>query len=472
MALTKEQFNQTGLKLFKSGDNYYLAGGTYPGASAYPRIVDSSTVSYLTNQGISPNDISGKNSDELAKSYPGIDWNTGGGNKLDLTALEGAYNTIATQAKQAEEASRVQKLNDFINQNRGTGGNVTIPKELQPDGKDEYTIFNGAFVKKDQVPELQGTTTDAQGNIIGKSIATPPTIQTLASISPAGFKTPAYKVAVPVTKDNPGGFDIYDAQGNKLTMADLEKGADGNPKVNLVNLPVQSAPTTNNNSGNSSSNAGTSSPTIFDHTQAGISDTDWNAMSPAQRSVIEGAWKVGNNQYDSGVTNVSINTKLLNDAMAAAANDPGIKAKYGDALAMDKDTIMKSLASTNQQYAQDMGLLETSQEKDRKAQAEAEAAAGRVFSGFREQAKSQLATEQGGIIASSKRDAQKNINALGQSLESKYGTAGLGQFGNLAIGDNLYNPTGNITGTVDAAKRNEILTKGTDIYNSEKLPSA
>ncbi len=248
--------------------------------------------------------------------------------------------------------------------------------------------------------------------------------------------------------------------------------------VTLDQAKTGQSSTTGGSTGGTSGSGGTSggstsgNSTVFEPGRAGIAQSDWDKMSVSQRALIESAWKTASNQYDSGVTNVSINTKLLNDAMKAAENDPEIRAKYGNALITDKDSLTKSLASANTQWAQDMGLLDTRQQQERKAQDEAQAQAGLAFSGFRQQAKQRLGAEQSGVIASSRRNIQNNLNETGRNLEQKYGSSGLGQFGNLAIGDMTYNPLGGLTSTQDVAQKADILNRGTSIYNLEKTPLA
>lgn len=431
--LTPENFNQSGAKLLKtqvqsSPGNFqtvYMIGSPQGMFS-----IDSNIAQQLISQGINPFTYAPDASGTQLLQQMGM--NTGASGVIDN------YNKIFDQfvlpglEKQAEQ----QQVTDAQNYNS------------------QHPSEN---IKGPDIPGLGGI----------------PGTQTLASIGgPTGggtTGTPAYKIAVPKTTDNPGGFDVYDAQGNKLTYDSLPKGTDGKPLVNLDALPVQSSPTP---TGGTNSSGGSSTSTVFDPVGQGyIKQEDWDKMSPAQKAVMEGAFHTAQNQYTEGVANVSMNTKLLNDAMIAAASDPAIVAKYGNALAMDLADTQGALARANQQYASDMGLLQTQQEQDRKKLAEEKAAAGQTYSGFRQQAQDQLATSQSAVISSSQREAQKNIQDLGQSLEQKYGTSGLSQFGNLAIGPNAYTPEG-LTGTQGLAKQSDIQAKGVSIFNNERLPTA
>lgn len=397
-------------------------------------------------------------------------------NMLDVYA-----DSFKAQQQVSAEEQRVQQLNQAIAQ-----GDTATVERLAPG----FTMWNGAFVDKTKVPELEAQGATVQGgNVVGAPLPTltPEQIKanTTAGVGTvpgaSGGTTGEATGTTGYTRDAEG--NVYNAQGTLMTLEQgkpnsLPLGTDGKPILNLETLPLRGGA---NPGGTTGGETGGGSTVTFDYKTAGIDDADWNAMSPAQRSVIEGAWKVGGNQYDAGLSNVSINTKLLNDAITAASKDPDIVAKYGDALKFDLNNVTNSLATANRQWAQDMGLLATAQDEERKRLAEAEASKGRAFSGFREKAKGQLLNEQTGIIESSKRGLEKTIRELGQGLESKYGTAGLSQFGNLALGygaqpgisgfTSTYNPLGGITGTVDPAKRAEILAKGTSIFNLEKLPT-
>lgn len=201
----------------------------------------------------------------------------------------------------------------------------------------------------------------------------------------------------------------------------------------------------------------------------GISDDMWNKLDAGTKAFVQSTAQLVQGQYDQGMINVSVNSDLLNKALASAQTDPNIIAKYGDSLKLAQADVQRNLALVDEEFAQSKGLLTAKQQAERKALSEQEADAGRVYSGFRQQAEKQLATEQSAVIGSSKRALQSKLNQLGGSLEKQYGTAGLGQFGQIQAGGLAYQSVGGITGLEQGAKQSDIETRQQQIFNMEKL---
>jgi hypothetical protein len=202
---------------------------------------------------------------------------------------------------------------------------------------------------------------------------------------------------------------------------------------------------------------------------SGIPDNLWSSLSDGQKALFEGMTTEAQQQWLAGQLDFSINQDNLNKALARAQSDPDIAAKYGDALISDQANVARSLQYIGAEYVQQRALTATQQEQDRIKLAETEAEAGRAYSGFREQAKQRLASEQSGVIESSRRTLQQQLEQAGQSLEKTYGTAGLGQFGTIGAGGETYTPMGGITGSIAAQKQADILSKQAQIANLEKL---
>lgn len=218
---------------------------------------------------------------------------------------------------------------------------------------------------------------------------------------------------------------------------------------------------------------GTSSSIDFNapdwYKSAGLTDDMWNALDPSAQAFVESTYQLLQGQYDQGLANVSINSDLLNKALVSAATDPNIISKYGDALKLNQTGLQNTLALIDQDYAQSTGLRSAKQEAERKSLAEQQSEAGRAYSGFRQSAERQLATEQGAVIASSRRDLQSKLNQLGQGLEQTYGTSGLGQFSSIQAGGLAYQPAGGITGTEAGQKQADIEARQAQIFNRERL---
>ncbi len=201
----------------------------------------------------------------------------------------------------------------------------------------------------------------------------------------------------------------------------------------------------------------------------GVPEELWNQLDDSSKAFVTGVKDVIQSQYDAGQTNVSINADLLNKAMTAAANDPDILSKYGDALKLNQSSLNRTLSDISSEYSQTEKERGIAQEEQRKALAESEASAGRAYSGFREQAKQRLATSQEGVIESSKRALQKELQNIGQTLEERYGTSGLYRFSPITAGGLSYTPVGGIIGTEAAAKKADIEAKGLSEYEKVKL---
>ncbi len=213
----------------------------------------------------------------------------------------------------------------------------------------------------------------------------------------------------------------------------------------------------------------TPSSGTFDYKQWGITDAQWNAIDSATQAFVASTAGILKSQYDQGQANASINSDLLNKAMAAAANDPDIKAKYGDSLAMAQSSLQKNLGFINEEYGQTLTQEQKDWELASKNLKEQQAAAGTAYSGFREQAQQKLDTDQSGIIASTKRSLQQNLNALGQGIESQFGSGALSNFAPLTSQGLSYTPAGGIMGTDPLAKKADVYNKGLSEFSTTKI---
>jgi len=182
-------------------------------------------------------------------------------------------------------------------------------------------------------------------------------------------------------------------------------------------------------------------------------------------------------QYQQGTVNADIQAADLQKAIDSVANDVEFKAKYGDSLALSNDAFKQTL----QDYQFQTGQI-GEQQKDqflaqRKQLAEASAAAGQAYSGFREQAKQQLAKEQTGIIESTRQQIKNQLQNLGTSYEAQFGTAAVKtpttQYVNPMTGvaeNYAYNQVGGIYGSQPLAMKQEQEQAGAQRYGNVKLP--
>lgn len=214
---------------------------------------------------------------------------------------------------------------------------------------------------------------------------------------------------------------------------------------------------------------GPAAPAPFDYKKWGITDAQWAAMDAGSRAFVEGATKTIQGLYDTGSANVALNAETYQKALVAAQNDPDIQAKYGDALTVAKENITRNLSYLNAEFNQQDALTRMEQEKAAKQLTETEAAAGRAYSGFRQQAEQQLSQQQQGVIESSKRTLQQSIQGQVSPFEQTYGTSALSSLGSLTAGGQAYKPIGGLTGSVGLSKKEDIQKLAQNIYSQEKL---
>ena len=186
-----------------------------------------------------------------------------------------------------------------------------------------------------------------------------------------------------------------------------------------------------------------------------------------------------------------MDAQKLNDAYKAALKDPNIVAKYGDMQKLDTQSFQQNLDYLQQQSSLDAQNLARQFAQERQNLAEANAAAGTAYSGFRGEAQSNLAKQQSGIITSTRSQLKKNVNDLTSQFEAKYGSAattpasvqftdpymaggvglsGLTQMGPAPTTTISGQEAGGITGTVAPAREADVLAKQQDIYGTLSSP--
>lgn len=168
-------------------------------------------------------------------------------------------------------------------------------------------------------------------------------------------------------------------------------------------------------------------------------------------------------QYEQGkIVPQTFTTEDLDRIFKEAQDSPDIANYYKEQLRTGQEQFTRNILATSKEYTAEELDKQRTFEQERLGLAEQEAAAGRVFSGFREQAKTRLEAEQGGIIESSKRKQEKELRAYAEPFEMKYGTGALGQVPG-------YTPIGGVTGTQEAAKLGDIRTREQALRERESL---
>ncbi len=207
--------------------------------------------------------------------------------------------------------------------------------------------------------------------------------------------------------------------------------------------------------------------------------------SSLQRATLSAVADVAASAAATGKPPVS-----FSEALTLASKDPNIVAKYSDMSRLDTNAFQQSLDQLRTSVSTTGQNQQTQFENERKQLAEANAAAGTAYSGFRGKAQKQLAQQEQGIVTSSRSQLQKNLSDLTSSFESKYGSAATnpatasfidpfassnvslsGQKTTGAGPTSLTGSTvGGITGTVAPAKAGDINASALSSYQAAQLP--
>lgn len=179
------------------------------------------------------------------------------------------------------------------------------------------------------------------------------------------------------------------------------------------------------------------------------------------------------NQYAANGNIVGqVNAGNIIQAWNAAASDPMIQSQFTDELAMDKSDVANQLQYLGQQYGyqeqQDAVAFRNQQAQNAQTQSQQ----GTALSGAAHQAKEDLNKEQKGVIQSERASNLKNVQNLGNTLESKYGSSGLGQFGNLSLGRQGYTPVGGLYGSVPVAQQNATTNAAIKNFQNIQYPGS
>ena len=197
-----------------------------------------------------------------------------------------------------------------------------------------------------------------------------------------------------------------------------------------------------------------------------------NAASPSLISFMGTVAQFNYQQAKQGQTIQSIDSSNIIQAYNTAASDPMIQSQFSDQLSLDKSSVVNSLAYLNTTNTVQQAANAAKFRADQMALNQNNANAGIAESGFAKQAKQDLSTEQQGVIQSANAQNKKNVQALGSTIESTYGTNGLGQFGPLNVGGQVYNPATGVYGTQPVAQQNATIAGAQKNYGLLQYPGS
>ena len=253
MPITKQQFEESGLKLINWEGGTQIIGGSGQ-RTPYARNVDSQALQYLQSIGVEPTKLSRvqrpgsdpRMNESIFVDPDGnnanFDWNTSGGTTFTMSGLENAYAQVGAKKAEQAEASRVQSGNAAIQ-----AGNKADVEKYFPG----YTLHNGTFMQTSQVANFQAEAAKANdpnwipvkvGNgtaYIPKGSAGEANLpnigtQNTANATNATAQTPAQAVNYTVpqsTNANNGvyktwngtNWDVFDTKGNSIDQATFQQ---------------------------------------------------------------------------------------------------------------------------------------------------------------------------------------------------------------------------------------------------------
>lgn len=253
-------------------------------------------------------------------------------------------------------------------------------------------------------------------------------------------------------------------QNGYMTQAEMNTGPGiYGPKTQAAVTKYQQSQGTQPTGGpaqTTTSPSGTTTPTFDTSTLSSFFTPDQISQMPdSVKTMLSSVGDMLKKSFEVG----GVNSFDINQAFQAAQNDPDLIAKYGESLKFAQNDLQFTLGQLQQATTEGEGLQNIQQEQERQNLALQEASAGRAFSGFRTQAEQNLAKQQQAVISSSKRDLQAKLQQFGTGLESKFGTAGLQQFGipSLQYGGSTlaYSPIGGMGGTEALQKKADVLSR-------------
>ncbi len=199
----------------------------------------------------------------------------------------------------------------------------------------------------------------------------------------------------------------------------------------------------------------------------GLSDATIAALGPEGVATFAGISDVLMKQYEQGNPIPSTFTAQdLDRIFKQAQDDPDIKQYYKDQLNLGREEFQRNAAFLSGDYQQ----IQEKQARDyalaQQNLQENEAAAGRAYSGFREQAKGRLGEEQAGIIESTRSALKKGVEQLGSQFEKQYGTQNMPSLNIQGVG---YNPYGNVPGLMEQQRLSDVRDRENQLRQNESL---
>ena len=136
--ITKDLFDQLGIGLYHMTPSPGYSEQWLATDKGVVHNLERSTAEFLGSIGITINE---------RMAAVGIQgYNTSGGNTVNIAYILNSFAQLTANQRAAEDQARINRLNNFIDQYRGTTTTIDIPANLDPSGR--YIIRNGIFMMK------------------------------------------------------------------------------------------------------------------------------------------------------------------------------------------------------------------------------------------------------------------------------------------------------------------------------------
>lgn len=196
----------------------------------------------------------------------------------------------------------------------------------------------------------------------------------------------------------------------------------------------------------------------------GLSDDIIKGLTPDQKKMFDSIGTIIQKKYEqNNPVPPTLTTADLDKIMQDAQNDPGIADFYKEQLRQGSQLFLQSMADTTGDFSATRLQQERDMARQQQAFKEQEAAAGRAYSGFRQQAQQQLNADQSGVIQSTRRSLQRNLQSQAGAFEQTFGTGNLNSLGGAGITTPIegvqYTPIGQVAGSMEAARLQDIRNK-------------
>lgn len=310
------------------------------------------------------------------------------GEITDPSSLGIDVNSIPQSTSSAEDSQF------FAGVGGTTGSNYSNLDQLISERQNSYAI-------QKRIQEQDASSTYTHENVVG-----PPLTPTTAT--PQGGTGGYYKVQVPVTASNPGGYDVYDAQGNHLTLDQTRTLGPGGGPLNLDALPV-------------SGTGGISSPGGLQSVPGGTGidlsglPPEWRALYTRLDSMLADLTKRGQI--------INPNVQITPDKLAEFATlaHGQIEPYYASQLKVAKDQFLTGLGYSNEQIQNQEKQYAQQYKQSLRNIGEQSAETGFALSGRRQLQEQQLAENTQNEINQNRRQLSYNAGNEASKFAQTYG---------------------------------------------------